>query len=80
MMVYYAGTGLIFSHYISEAVSWLDHVECTGTAHKHVLSCDTLAYCTFGDHISVLIIYYCKQGDHVKNHSPMMRLQTVFLA
>ena len=48
---------------ISEAhgtVSWLDHVVCTGTAHRHVLSCDTLDYITFGDHIPVRIVYYFK--------------------
>ena len=39
-----------FFTYISEAhctVSWLDHVVCTGTAHRHVLSCDTLDDITF---------------------------------
>ena len=42
-----------FFTYISEAhgtVSWLDHVVYTGTAHRHVLSCDTLDDITFGDH------------------------------
>ena len=55
--------------YISEAhvtESWLDHVVYTGTAHRHVLSCDTLDDITFGDHIPVRIVYYFKQGDHVK--------------
>ena len=43
---------------------------CTGTAHKHVLSCDTLGDITFGDHIPVQFVYYIKQGDHVnKSHS-----------
>ena len=45
-----------FFTYISEArgtVSWLDHVVYTGTAHRHVLSCDTLVDITFGDHIPV---------------------------
>ena len=46
--------------YISVAhgtVTWLDHVVCTGTAHRHVLSCDTLDDITFGDHIPVQIVY-----------------------
>ena len=51
-------------------MSWLDHVVCTGTAHRHVLSCDTLDDITFGDHIPVRIVYYFKQGDHVQqSHS-----------
>ena len=51
-------------------MSWLDHVVCTGTAHRHVLCCDTLDDITFGDHIPVQIVYYFKQGDHVKkSHS-----------
>ena len=58
---------------ISEAhgtVPWLGHVVCTGTAHRHVLSCDTLDDITLGDHIPVQIVYYFKQGDHVKtSHS-----------
>ena len=62
-----------FFTYISEAhgtVSWFDHVVCTGTAHRHVLSCDTLDDITFGDHIPVQIEYYFKQDDHVKrNHT-----------
>ena len=44
-------------------MSWLDHVVCTGTAHRHVLSCDTLDDISFGDHIPVQIVYYFKQGD-----------------
>ena len=57
-----------------------DHVVCTGTAHRRVLSCDTLDDITFVDHIPVQIVYYFKQGDHVKkNHTPMMRLKTAFL-
>ena len=58
-----------FVTYISVAhgtVTWLDRVVCTGTAHRHVLSCDTLDDITFGDHIPVQIVYYFKQGDHVK--------------
>ena len=50
-----------FFTYISEAhdnISWLDHVVCTGTAHRHVLSCDTLDDIAFGDHIPVQIVYY----------------------
>ena len=36
----------------------------------HVLSCDTLDDITFGDNIPVRIVYYFKQGDHVKqSHS-----------
>ena len=62
-----------FFTYISEAhgtASRLDYVVCTGTAHRHVLSCDTLDDITFGDHIPVQIVYYFKQGDHVnKAHS-----------
>ena len=56
-----------FVTYISEehgTVSWRDHVVCTGTAHRHVLSRDTLDDITFGDHIPVRIVYYLKQGDH----------------
>ena len=70
-----------FFTYISEAhgtVSWLDHVVYTGTAHRHVLCCDTLDDITFGDHIPVRIIYCFKQGDHIKHHIPMMRLNTLF--
>ncbi len=59
--------------YISEAhgtASFLDHVVCTGTAHRHVLSCDILVDITFGDDIPVRIVYYFKQGDHIKqSHS-----------
>ena len=62
-----------FFTYISEAlgtVSWLDHVLCTGTANRHVSSCATLDDITFGDHIPYRIVYYFKQGDHVKqSHS-----------
>ena len=43
---------------------------CTGTAHGHVLSCDTHDGITSGEHIPVQIVYYFKQGDHVnKSHS-----------
>ena len=55
--------------FFSHILAWLDHVVCSGTAHRHVLSCDTLDDITFGDHIPVQIVYYFKQGDHVKkNH------------
>ena len=43
-------------------MSWPDHVACTGTAHRHVLYCDTLDDITFGDHIPVQIVSYFKQG------------------
>ena len=61
-MVYYVGTGLICSPILAKHmalyVSWLDHVVCTF---------DDI---TFGDHIPVRIVYYFKQGDHVKkSHS-----------
>ncbi len=45
--------------YISEAhgtVSWLDHVACTGTAHKHVVSRETPNDITFGDDLPVQIV------------------------
>ena len=59
--------------YTSEAhgtVSWFNDGVCTGTAHRHVLSCDTLGDITLGCHIPVQMVYYFKQGDHVnKSHS-----------
>ena len=45
--------------YITEAhgtVSWLDHVACTGTAHKHVVSRETPNDITFGDDLPVQIV------------------------
>ena len=62
-MVFYTVLILIFIHidaYISEAhssVSWLDHVVCTGTSNRKIVSCSILDDLAFSDHIPLKIIY-----------------------
>ena len=45
---------------VSEArgtTSWLDHITCTGTAHRNVISCDKLDLISFYDHIPLQLVY-----------------------
>ena len=49
-----------FYTYISEAhssASWLDHVVCTRTSNRDILSCSILYDLAFSDHIPLEIIY-----------------------
>ena len=49
-----------FYTYISEAhssVSWLDHVVCTGTSNRKILTCSILDDLACSDHIPLKIIY-----------------------
>ena len=53
-----------FYTYISEAhssISWLDHVVCTGTSNRKIVSCSILDDLAFSDHIPLKIIcsYSC---------------------
>ena len=59
-MVFYTVLILVFFTYISEAyssVSWLDHVVCTGTSNRKMLSCSILDDLAFSYHIPLKIIY-----------------------
>ncbi len=63
-----------FYTYISEAhssVSWLDHVVCTGTSNRKIVSCSILDDLAFSDHIGLpLKIIYSYSCDADINSAP----------
>ena len=72
-MVFYTVFILVFIH-ISEAhssVSWLDHVVCTGTSNRKMLSCSILDDLACSDHMPLTIIYAYSCDAHINSFRRM---------